>query len=781
MNIGQSLPRREDAKLIVGAGAFVDDLKPSGVTYARFIRSPMAHARIRRIDAAAARRNSGVVAVLTAGDLDLPSLEAPLENPAARPLPRPMLARDVVRFAGEPLAVVIAESPRLAEDAAELVVVDLDELPVVASVDDALAEGAPRLHAHATNVLYEASFAKGDVDAAFTMADVVVERAFISPRQSAFPLEPRGVLAEPTGTGLHVQASTQVPHLLQRVVGEALAVPRREIRVTCPDVGGGFGLKAHVYPEEIITCAVARRIGRPVKWVEDRTECLIASCHARDQHITVRVAADRDGRLLAIDADVVCDIGAYGVYAHGHILEAAGTPGMIPGPYQLGAYRFRSRAVVTNKCPLGAYRGVGMPVATFVHERVMDVVAAACGVDRAVQRLVNLIPANAMPFTSLTGHVYDSGDHPRALKMALEAIGYADFAAERKRAAAQGRLLGIGFACYVEYTAVNSRAFAARGMRAIPGFDSAYAALQSDGLIHIWTTLPAIGQGTETTFAQLAADSLGVPFEGIVVHKVDTGVGNLEGTGVFSSRSAVAGGGAIVAACGELRRRILADAAERLEASADDVELSGEGVRIAGVPQVLITLGKLASGAPPERYQVAESFDPPGATYPYGTHACVVEVDTATGRVRLLRYVVVDDCGTMLNPRIVEGQVHGAVTQGIAGALHESIRYSDIGQPQTATLMDYSVPKADDVPNFTLLHLTTKSPHGPHGVKGAGEGGTVAPGAAIANAIADALGGECNELPATPPRVLDLLRLSPRNPFSFQPASSERPVPRYRG
>ncbi len=758
MNIGKSLPRREDASLIRGAGAFIDDLKPERVTYARFVRSSRAHARILHIDTAAACRSAGVIAVLSAADLDLPPLEAPLENPGARSLPRPMLAREVVRFAGEAIALVIAESPRLAEDAAELVVVDLEDLPVVACVDDALAEGAPRLHAHGTNVLYEASFAKGDVDAAFAAAAVVIERRLISPRQSAFPMETRGVLAEPTKTGLHVHASTQVPHLMQRLLAETLRLPGQQIRVMCPDVGGGFGLKAHVYPEEIVTCAAAHLIGRPVKWVEDRTECLIASCHARDQQIGVRIAADRDGRLLAIDADVVCDIGAYGVYAHGHILEAAGTPGMIPGPYRLGAYRFRSRAVVTNKCPLGAYRGVGMPVATFVHERVMDLIAAACGKDRAAVRIVNLVPPTAMPFTSLTGHTYDSGDHPKALRMALEAIGYADFAAERKRTAAQGKLLGVGLACYVEYTAVNSRAFAARGMRAIPGFDSAYVALRSDGLVHLWTTLPSIGQGTETTFAQVAADALGIPYAAIVVHKVDTGVGNLEGTGVFASRSATAGGGAIISACGELRRRVLADAADRLEAPVDDLELGAEGIRIVGVPQTLVTLAELAARAAPERYQVAESFDPQAASYPYGTHACVVEVDTATGQVRLLRYVVVDDCGTLLNPGIVEGQVHGAVTQGIAGALYESIRYSDIGQPQTATLMDYGVPKADNVPNFTLLHLTTQSPHAPHGVKGAGEGGTLAPGAAIANAISDALGGECNALPATPPTVLDLLR-----------------------
>ena len=405
-NIGRSPPRREDANLITGAGTFVDDLRPDTVAYARFVRSSMAHARILRIDTSAARRSDGVVAVLTATDLNLPPLEAPLDNPAARRLPRPMLAHNVARFAGEAFALVIAESPRLAEDAAEQVIIDLEELPVIASVDDALAEDAPRLHEHATNVLYEASFLAGSVDAAFASAAVVIERKFISPRQSAFPLETRGVLAEPTESGLCVYASTQVPHLLQRALAEALAVPRDEIRVKCPDVGGGFGLKAHVYPEEIVTCAAARLIRRPVKWVEDRTECLIASCHARDQRVTVRIAADRDGRLLAVDADVVCDIGAYGVYAHGHILEAAGTPSLIPGPYRLGAYRFRSRAVVTNKCPLGAYRGVGMPVAAFVHERVMDLVATACGKDRAAVRLENLVPPAAMPFTSLTGHKY---------------------------------------------------------------------------------------------------------------------------------------------------------------------------------------------------------------------------------------------------------------------------------------------------------------------------------------------------------------------------------------
>jgi carbon-monoxide dehydrogenase large subunit len=768
MNIGRSLPRREDANLLSGAGTFLDDLKPDAVTYARFVRSAVAHARILGVDTTAARQCDGVLAVLTATDLDLPPLEAPLENPAAGRLPRPMLAREVVRFAGEPVAVVVAETPHLAADAAERVVVDLEELPVVVSVDDALRDAAPRLHEHPTNVLYDASFAAGDVEGAFAAADVVIERTFTTPRQSALPLEPRGVLAEPTETGLHVHASTQVPHLLHRVLVEVLDLPRDKIRVRCPDIGGGFGLKAHVYPEEVVTCAAARLVGRPVKWVEDRNENLVASCHARDQRVGVRVAADRDGRLLAVDADVVCDIGAYGVYAHGHILEAAGTPSMIPGPYRLGAYRFRSRAVVTNKCPLGAYRGVGLPVAAFVHERVMDLVAAACGKDRAAVRLANLVPAAAMPFTSLTGHTYDSGDYPKALTTALDAIGYADFAAERGRAAGEGRLLGIGFACYVEYTAVNSKAFAARGMRAIPGFDSAHAALRSEGVVHLWTTLPAIGQGTETTFAQLAADAFGIPHTGVVVQKVDTGVGKLEGTGVFASRSAISGGGAIISACGELRRRVLDDAAEMLEAAVDDLVLTGDGIQIAGVPHVVVTLAELASRAPPERYQVSERFDPPAVSYPYGTHACVVEIDAGTGRVTVLRYVIVDDCGTLLNPRIVEGQVHGAVTQGIAGALYEWMRYSDNGQPQTASLMDYQVPTAADVPRFTALHLTTQSPHAPHGVKGVGEGGTVAPGAAIANAISDALGGECNELPATPPKMVDLTRRA-------QVATSVRP------
>jgi carbon-monoxide dehydrogenase large subunit len=363
-----------------------------------------------------------------------------------------------------------------------------------------------------------------------------------------------------------------------------------------------------------------------------------------------------------------------------------------------------------------------------------------------------------MPFTTLTRHVYDSGYHPRALTTALDAIGYADFPAERDRAAARGRLVGIGFACYVEYTAVNSKACAARGMRGIPGFDSAHVSLAPDGVVHVWTTLPAIGQGTETTFAQLAADAFGIPYARVLVHKVDTGVGKLEGTGVFASRSATAGGGAIIGACGELRRRVLDDAAELLEAAVDDLVLTGDGVQIAGVPHAPVTLAQLASRARPERYQVSESFDPPASSYPYGTHACVVEVDGSTGGVRVLRYVVVDDCGTLLNPRIAEGQVHGAVTQGIAGALYEAIRYSDNGQPQTATLMDYQVPTADEVPHFTLRHLTTRSPHAPHGVKGVGEGGTLAPGAAIANAISDALGAECNELPATPPKVLDLMR-----------------------
>jgi carbon-monoxide dehydrogenase large subunit len=743
--------RVEDRPLLTGAAEFLDDLPLGNVLHARFVRSLSAHARIASLSTAAARSAPGTVGVFTAADLGLAPLLAPIENPDAVTPGRPLLAEQVVRFTGEPLAVVVAETPYAAEDAAELVEVTLEELPV--NTDPLASAGAAPIHDVESNVLFESHSETGDVDAAFAAAELVVERTFRNPRYSAVPIEPRAVAAAPEGDGVRIWASTQAPHSLAGAIAELLGLPRSAVRVSTADVGGGFGQKAHAYPEDIVVVWLALRFGRAVKWVEDRSENLLASSHARDQIVRVRVAADAQGRLLAIESDVTCDSGAYGVYPHGHVLEALGTPAMIPGPYRLSAYRARSRSVATNKCPEGAYRGVGLPVSAFVHERLMDVLAAEGGIDRAEIRRRNYVTVDQMPYTTVTHQRYDSGDYALALERALHAIDYDGFPLRRDAARLDGRLLGLGIASYVEYSGMGSRVFQGRGMVGIAGYDHAWIRLDEDGVPNVWTTLPAIGQGVATTFAQLAAAALGIAPEQIRVRRSDTTIGEHGGTGSFASRSAIAGGGAIEAAGGELRQRLLDDAAERMEASVTDLELVDGRIGVRGSPKSGITVRELVSVAAPGRYHADARFDPPATAYPYATHACVVEVDPATGGVRILDYVVAEDCGTVINPSIVEGQTHGAVAQGIGGTLFEAHAYDAGGQLLTASLMDYLVPTAAELPAVEIGHLQLPAPDTPNGAKGAGEGGTLGPPGAIANAVSDALGEEFNELPLTPERV----------------------------
>jgi carbon-monoxide dehydrogenase large subunit len=692
-----------------------------------------------------------VVAAFAAGDLDLAPLHPPMENPDAFSPPRPLLAGERARFVGEPVAVIAAESPYAAEDAAELVQVSLDLLDPLVDVLEA-GDAAP-IHDHASNVLFDSKIEAGDVDVAFAEATTIVERTFHSPRYSATPMENRGLVAAPDGDGVHVWASTQIPHRLATCLAELLGLRDDQVRVSTMDVGGGFGQKAHVYPEEVLTAWLALRLGRPVKWVEDRSENLLASSHARNQVVWVRAGTDEDGRLLAIEVDVVCDVGAYGVFPHGHILEALGTPAMIPGPYRLSNYRARTRSICTNKSPEGAYRGVGLPVATFVHERTMDALAAELGIDPAEIRRRNFVPPDELPYTSVSHQRYDSGDYPLALERALEAIGYESFPEEREAARAEGRLLGLGIASYVEYTGMGSQVFHGRGMVGIAGHDSAWMRLGEDGRVTVWTSLPAIGQGVATTFAQLAAATLGLEVENVTVARADTGAGEGGGTGTFASRSAVSGGGAVKAAAGELRERMLEAAAEHLEAAIQDLEFVDSRVSVRGSPSRGVELVQLAAADTDDRLRSSALFDPQRTVYPYATHVCKIEVLPETGEIRLLRYVVAEDCGTIINPQIVEGQAHGAVAQGIGGALHESLVYDPDGQLVTASLMDYLVPTAMEMPNVEVQHLEIPSPDSPNGAKGVGEGGTLGPAAAIANAVGDALGVEMNALPLTPELV----------------------------
>jgi carbon-monoxide dehydrogenase large subunit len=751
--VGRPLPRREDRRLLDGSAEFLGDVDVAALEVA-FLRSPVAHGRIAALDTSAAAAAPGVVAVVSAADGMPGPLLPPLENPEAAPTPRPLLADGVVRFVGEPVAAVVAVDRYAAEDACELIDVEYEPLPAVTGLAVALADGAPVVEGYEANTIYESRVEAGAVDAAFGSAAAVVERTFVNPRYSAAPMESRGLLALPEGDGMRVWSSTQAPHKLGQTIAELLGLAVEQVRVIAPDVGGGFGQKAHTYPEDVVVCELARRVGRPVRWTEDRAENLLASSHARDQRVTVRAAAAADGTLLAIESDVVCDVGAYGVHPHGHILEALGTPAMIPGPYRLRNYRARSRSVATNKCPEGAYRGVGLPVSAFVHERLMDLLAAELDLDPADVRRRNLIVSDELPYLTVTNQNYDSGDYLQAFDRTLEAIDYEGFPALQRAARAEGRLIGIGLACYVEYTGINSRVFSGRGMVGIAGYDSAHVALAADGTATVWTTLPPIGQGVETTFAQITADELGLPYERVSVARADTGIGQLHGTGTFASRSAISGGGAIRNASTELNRRLLEDAAEMLEADPVDLRLVDASVCVAGSPGTAIPVADIvAACADGDRYRVSATFDPPAIAYPYATHACIVEVDAETGAIAIERYVVVEDCGTVINPVIVEGQIHGAIAQGVGGTVLEAIVYDEEGQLVTASFMDYLIPTASDLPHMEVGHLSIPAPGSPNGAKGVGEGGTLGPPGALANAVSNALGTEFNELPLTPERV----------------------------
>jgi carbon-monoxide dehydrogenase large subunit len=752
--IGKRRLRVEDRPLLTGSAEFVDDIRRDGALEAAFVRSPVAHARLLGLDLESAAALNGVETVLGARDLDLAPLEPPCTNPDVTTPPQPPLARDKVRFAGEPIAVAAAVSRYRAEDARDAVQPELEPLEPLTDPWRAIAEDAPAIHDGVPNCVVDTRADSGDVDRAFAAAARVVERTFRSPRHSALPIETRAVIAAPFGDGgLEVWTSSQGPHKVRQAICEVLGLETADVRVVTPDVGGGFGVKAHVYPEEIVIAALALRLGRPVRWVEDRAENLAASTQARQQELTVKAALSANGELLALDVNMICDQGAYGAYPHGVTLEALTTSGLLPGPYRLRNFRLRARTAITNKSPAGAYRGVGFTVAAFVHERLMDVLARELGLDPAEIRRRNLIGADELPYESVTHHPYDNGDYRRALEAALERIGYEQLVSTDARSSRPNRRRGVGIACYVEPTGMNSEVFQRRGMVGIAGYDGAHVALDSEGGVRVWTTTPAIGQGSQTTLAQVAAERLGIDADRIRVEWSDTAVGGLDGTGTFASRSAASAGGAVVEACVELRERVFDDVAERLEASPNDLVIDDVTVHVAGSPAPAVGISELVS-ADPERYRVSATFDLPQTVYPYATHACQVSVDTETGEVQIDRYVIAEDCGTMINPLVVEGQVHGATAQGVGGALYEAHDYDTDGQLRTASLLDYLVPTATEIPAMELIHLELPSPITATGVKGVGEGGTIGAAPAIVNAVSDALGVEFNSFPVTPEQIV---------------------------
>jgi aerobic carbon-monoxide dehydrogenase large subunit len=764
--VGRSLPRVEDARHLTGQGLFVDDLERPRMLYAAFTRSPFGAARIEKISIEDALEIPGVEMVITPSDLDdVPGLRAVLHRDEFVAVEMPLLSGERIHHAGEPVAMVLADSPHAAEDGAEAVAVDYEPEEPVVSLEAALTEGARTVHEEAEdNVLLDVPAPDDpEVEEAFEQAPVVVEATFTTGRVAAVPIEGRACMAEWDGREdkLVLYTSSQVPYIVRTALADILGLPQQRISVIAPDVGGGFGLKCVVSREEALVCIAAQRLRHPVKWTEDRQENLTAAFHGHEQRYEASAAFDEEGKLLALKADIACDVGAYSCYPFTCGVEPLMAATEMPGPYRLRRYWSRARAVTTNKAPMAPYRGVSRPQFTFVMERLMQKAAERVGIDAVEIRRRNLITADEFPYESPTGVVYDPGSYIESLEKCAEALDLSTWQERQEQARREGRLMGLGFSCFAERTGYGTRAFALRKMGITPGLDNAHLRMDPSGNVTVMVGTCGHGQGHQTTLAQIAADELGIEPTDVLVRQGDT-ESTPYGWGTFASRSAVIGGGATKRAAVLLAERIKEVASHLLEASPGDLEILDGKVSVSGSPDRFIEVAAVARAAHLEAQLLPEGeagtldasagFDPPG-TFSNATHGVVVEIDPETGDVRIDRYVVAEDCGVMINPMIVEGQVRGGVAQGIAAALYERLVYDDEGQLVTSTLMDYLVPTATEIPPIEILHLETPCAFSETGAKGMGEGGTMGAPAAIACAVTDALahlGIEIDQLPMTP-------------------------------
>ncbi len=769
MTFGAPVRRREDPRLLTGRGRYVADVELPRLLHVAFVRSAHAHARLRGIDADAALAQPGVVAVVTGTDpfVARHRIRARSALPGYVETEQPILAWPVVRHAGEALAAVVGADRYGVEDAAVLVRVDYEPLPAAVDLLKATRDGAPLVHEAARgNAFLTRRFQGGDVEAALAGATAVIERTFRTNRQCAAPLDGRGGVADwsaPDGK-LTLWSGTQVPHLVRHLLAEILGLAENRIRVVAPDVGGGFGVKAILYPEDVALCVLAMRLGRPVKWIEQRREAMLASAHARDHHYAVRAGFDAGGRLLALDVRAVCNAGAYSVTPWTAGIEALMAGGLLTGPYKLAHYRCEVTAVATHTTPAGPYRGVARPATTFVMERVLDLGARALGLDPVAVRRVNLIGPADLPYTSATRLVHDSPTYPVCFEKVVATIDYAGFRVEQARLRAQGRHVGIGFAVYNELTGLGQAASAGPRMPFRTGHEGATVRMDPSGAVTVLAGVTSQGQGLETTLAQLVAGELGVPIDTVRVVLGDTDATPF-GLGAFASRQAVIGGGAVIRAGRAVREKIVRIAAHVLEAAVEDLDVADGRVRVRGAPDRAVALAEIARIAHLETHRlppdlepgldVTRFYDPIRGTFAAGAQAAIVEVEPETGTIAIRRWVCVEDTGRIINPLIVEGQVHGAIAQGIGGALAEHLVYDDAGQLLTGTFMEYAMPTAAVIPAFETEHVEEPAAN-LAGVRGVGEGGTLGPAAVLANAVADALapfGVEPDELPLSPARV----------------------------
>jgi carbon-monoxide dehydrogenase large subunit len=735
------------------------------------VRSAVAHGLVRRIDAAAALAVPGVRAVLTAGDLPHEPLRDAVALEGLRKTPQPALAADRVRFTGEALALVLADSRYEAEDGAELVEAALDELPALPDIAAAAAPGAVLLHPElGTNTVFEATRRFGDVAGAFARAAQVVRTRFHAGRATAAPLETRGCAArfEPADGRLTVWSATQSPHLLRRRLAAALGMPDGRIRVLTPDVGGGFGQKIPLHPEEVAVALAARRLGRPVVWVEDRRENLVAATQAKEQHVELEGAFAADGELLGLRARVTGDAGAYSHNTASALIEPYLSAYLMPGVYRVRALELEIRAVLTSKAPVAPYRGVGWTSGHTARELLLDRAARELGLDPAELRRRTMVRAEEFPYESCVGMLYDSGSFQESLDRALELVGYDGFRARQAAARREGRLLGIGISPYVEPTGWGTEG-SAQSSWVFASHDAARVAVEPSGEVTVSVGTPPQGQGHATTLAQLVAERLGADPTSVTVVSGDTAATPVSTSGTRASRVAVVTGGAVLQAAEEIRRRLLEVAGALLEADPADLEVVDGGVALRDAPSRRVSLAELAEAAYyrrelreaiPEPDLTASAFHDPRATYSNGCIVALVEVDGETGHVEVERLVAVEDCGTIINPLVVDGQIRGALAQGIGLALLEQVVHDEAGQPLASTFMDYLLPTSAEVSAIEVDHCCSPSPFTPGGIKGMGESGLIASPGAIASAVEDALapfGARVEELPLTPERVAAMI------------------------
>ncbi len=761
--LGRARRRKEDARLVTGRTTWTDNITLPGMLHLAFVRSPHAHARITSVDVSAALKLPGVVAAFSGADLAGEQGSLPCAWPVTPDIvipPHPPMASEVVRYVGEAVAAVVARDRYTAADAAALVDVGYEPLEPVLDMRAALDESSPKVH-EAGNKSYEWVFANGDIDAAFSAAPVVLERNYRQQRLIPSAMEPRAVVSSWVGDEVTLWSATQIPHVLRFALAAFFGIPEQNIRVIAPDVGGGFGSKLQVTAEEVLAVLISRRLGRPLKWTESRSEGNLTVHHGRDQWQRIRIAADGDGRIRGLSVDLLADMGAY------LMLVTPGVPllgaFMFPAIYKMDAYSFRCTGVFTTKMPTDAYRGAGRPEATFAIERIMDDLAAELGMDPLELRERNWIRHEEFPYTTIAGLTYDSGNYEAATARAKELFGYDALRAEQAERNARGDAvrLGIGVSTYTEMCGLAPSRVLGSLSYGAGGWEYASIRMLPTGKVEVVTGSSAHGQGHETAWSQIVADQLGVPFEDVRVLHGDTQVAP-KGMDTYGSRSLAVGGLAVVNACDKVIAKAKVIASAMLEAPPESVEFSGGTFSAGGGKQVTIQEVALATFAAHNLPEGAEpsldsdaTFDPENFSFPHGTHLCAAEVDTETGMVRIRSYVAVDDVGKVVNPLIVDGQVHGGIAQGIGQALYEEAVYDEAGNLLTTTLADYLVPSAADLPSFVTDR--TESPAANRlGVKGVGEAGTIASTPAVVNAIVDALrpfGVRDVTMPCTPERV----------------------------